>query len=157
MRASTDRHGEASLPLIGWREAVLLPDLKAGPIVAKIDTGARSAALHADDIKVERTGRGMSVSFKVATRESSARAVACELPLVDLRRVRSSSGHAELRPVVLTRVEIGAVALDIEVTLTSRTDMGAAMLIGRQAIRDRFLVDPRRTHLLSRRPKRAPP
>ena len=143
--------------LIGWQETVSLPELGAGPIVAKIDTGARSAALHADDIKITGHGKRMKVRFKVQRRGSSSRRIECEMPLHDLRRVKSSNGQIELRAVISTPVEIGGRLLDAEITLTQRADMGAAMLIGRSSIKDLFLVDPSRTFLRSRRPRKTKP
>ena len=143
--------------LIGWQESVSLPELGAGPIVAKIDTGARSAALHADDISITGRGKRMKVRFRVQRRGSSSRRIECEMPLHDLRRVKSSNGQIELRAVISTPVEIGGQILEAEVTLTQRSDMGAAMLIGRSSIKGTFLVDPSRTFLRSRRPRKKKP
>jgi hypothetical protein len=143
--------------LIGWQESVSLPELGAGPIVAKIDTGARSVALHADDIRISGRGKRMKVRFKVQRRGSSSRRIECEMPLHDLRRVKSSNGRVELRAVIATPIEIGGQLLEAEVTLTQRSDMGAAMLIGRSSIKGTFLVDPSRTFLRSRRPRKTKP
>jgi hypothetical protein len=140
--------------LIGWQETVSLPELGAGPIVAKIDTGARSAALHADDIEITGRGKRMRVRFKVQRRGSSSRRIECEMPLHDLRRVKSSNGQIELRAVISTPVEIGGQLIEAEITLTQRADMGAVMLIGRSSIKGSFLVDPSRTFLRSRRPRK---
>jgi hypothetical protein len=140
--------------LIGWQESVSLPELGAGPIVAKIDTGARSAALHADDIRISGRGKRMKVRFRVQRRGSSSRRIECEMPLHDLRRIKSSNGQIELRAVISTPVEIGGQILEAEITLTQRADMGAAMLIGRSSIKGTFLVDPSRTFLRSRRPRK---
>ncbi len=151
-RADSDPdHGRT---LIGWQETVSLPELGAGPIIAKIDTGARSAALHADDIRIIGRGKRMKVRFTVQRRGSSSRRIECEMPLHDLRRVKSSNGLIELRAVISTPVEIGGQLLEAEVTLTQRADMGAAMLIGRSSIKGNFLVDPSRTFLRSRRPRK---
>jgi hypothetical protein len=155
--AHDDNAADNGKGLIGWQETVSLPELGAGPIVAKIDTGARSAALHADDIRITGRGKRMKVRFKVQRRGSSSRRIACEMPLHDLRRVKSSNGHIELRAVISTPVEIGGQVLDAEITLTQRSDMGAAMLIGRSSIKGMFLVDPSRTFLRSRRPRKTKP
>lgn len=149
-----DQGTDGGPALIGWQETVSLPELGAGPIVAKIDTGARSAALHADDIRITGRGKRMKVRFKVQRRGSSSRRIECEMPLHDLRRVKSSNGQIELRAVISTPVEIGGQVLEAEVTLTQRADMGAAMLIGRSSIKGSFLVDPSRTFLRSRRPRK---
>jgi hypothetical protein len=143
--------------LLGWQESVRLPELGAGPIVAKIDTGARSAALHADDIHISGRGKRMKVRFKIQRRGSSPRRIECEMPLHDLRRIKSSNGHIELRAVISTPIEIGGHVLDAEITLTQRADMGAAMLIGRSSIKGLFMVDPSRTFLRSKRPRKTKP
>src|SRR5687767_5883192 len=123
--------------IIGWREQVRLPKLGVGPITAKIDTGARSAALHAEAIDVH----GQRVRFLLPV---NGRNHHCELAVKGRRRVRSSSGHSENRIVVETDLAIGSRTFAIEVTLTDRTDMGVPMLLGRAAIRGRFIVDPGR-------------
>lgn len=137
--------------LIGWREYVRLPRLGAGPLVAKIDTGARSAALHAEDIRVAGYGHRRAVKFVLPV---NGRNFHCELPLAGERRVKNSSGRSETRLVVATTVSIGDQRFETEITLTDRTDMGVPMLLGRAAIRGRFIVHPGRSFLLSKRPKR---
>jgi hypothetical protein len=130
--------------LIGWRERVKLPRLGIGTIIAKIDTGARSAALHAEAVEQH----GVHVRFRVPVK---GREHACEAVLVGRRRVKSSSGHGETRLVIETDVVIGAHRFPIEVTLTNRTDMGVPMLLGRAAISGRFVVEPARSFIVSRR------
>ncbi len=131
------------LPLIGWREDVCLRDLSTDVLIAKIDTGARTAALHADNIQV----RGKRVLFDL----QSARH---ELALFGLKRVKSSNGMSELRPIIETIIEVGAYKFLTEITLTDRTDMGVPMLLGREAIKGRFVVNPARSFILSRRKKK---
>lgn len=128
--------------LIGWRERVNLPKLGLGPLIAKIDTGARSAALHAEDIII----RGHYVRFAIP---SNGRKHHFELPIKDLRRVKSTSGHSEMRAVVETDIAIGSMKFAAEVTLTNRTDMGVPMLLGRATIRGKFIVHPGRSFLIS--------
>ncbi len=132
------------LSLVGWKEYVILPRLGIGPIVAKIDTGARSAALHADQIKV----RGKSVSFDV---RSHGKTVRHKAPLLAVKRIKSSNGQSEDRPVIETVVMLGGKPLVVDLTLTDRKEMGVAMLLGRTAIRNHFLVNPARTFLQSRK------
>jgi hypothetical protein len=131
------------LPLIGWRERVHLPKLELGPLIAKVDTGARSAALHAEDIIV----RGSLVRFAIPT---NGRKHHYELPIKGQRRVKSTSGHSEMRAVVETDIAIGAIKFTAEITLTDRTDMGVPMLLGRATIRGKFIVHPGRSFLISR-------
>lgn len=131
-----------TLPPIGWREWVALPDLKIDNIKAKVDTGARSSALHAVDIKrFFRNGQEM-VSFKVhPVQRNSKLTIAAEAEVVEHRHVRSSGGHQTLRPVILTTVQFMDQCWPIELTLVSRDDMGFRMLLGREAVRGRFVVD----------------
>ncbi|MFT3989705.1 ATP-dependent zinc protease [Aestuariivirga sp.] len=138
---------ETPPPLIGWRERVRLPELAVGRIMAKIDTGARSAALHAEDIQTF----GHRVRFTVLVNERQHH---CERPIIGRRRVKSTSGHSEMRLVIETDVKIGDHRFPIEVTLTDRTDMGVPMLLGRASIRGRFVVHPGRSFILSRKKRK---
>jgi len=142
----TGRHPERTT--IGWREWLALPDWGVGAIKAKIDTGARTSALHAFDIEtIERDGAAMARFAIHPWQDSSSDVVVVEAPLLERRNVRSSSGAAKERPVVLTTMELAGRRALIEVTLTRRDEMGFRMLIGRQALRRRYLVDPGRAYL----------
>ncbi len=136
------------LPIIGWREWVNLPDLGVHGLKAKIDTGARSSALHAFDLEhFERDGVAM-VRFQAhPIQRDDSHVVSVEAELLDQRIVRSSVGHEQLRPVIETPVQVGDQIFAIELTLTSRDAMGFRMLLGRQAVRHRFLVDPGQSYL----------
>ena len=131
-----------TLSPIGWREYIALPELNIPEIKAKIDTGARSSALHAFAIaEFERDGQTM-VRFSVHPyQRDSDRVIVAEAILRDRRSVRSSSGASQLRPVIQTIVELAGQRWAIELTLTNRDEMGFRMLLGREAIRQRFLVD----------------
>ncbi len=131
------------LPLMGWREWIELPEVVAEPIKAKIDTGARSSALHAESIEVfEREGERW-VSFEVLPRQKSGDARAqITLPVHDIRMVRSSSGQAVERVVIRTTMRVGGEEWEFDLTLSDREQMGFRMLVGREAIRKRFVVDP---------------
>lgn len=146
-RLKSKLHPATAPALIGWREQVHLPKLGVGPIDAKIDTGARSAALHAEDIQVQ----GQRVRFLIPV---NGRNHHCELPVHGRRYIRSSSGHSENRIVVETDLAIGKQRFPIEITLTDRTDMGVPMLLGRAAIRGKFLVHPGRSFLISRKKRK---
>jgi hypothetical protein len=135
------------LPVVGWREWVRLAEAPEVPLKAKIDTGARTSALHAEDLQpVERRGpEGPEpwLRFRLLPGQRSREgAFEIEAPLVDRRRVRSSSGNLELRPIVHLRLQIGDRIVPAEVSLTRRDLMGFRMLIGRTTLRGRFLVDP---------------
>lgn len=139
------------MPLIGWRERVRLPEFGIGPLIAKIDTGARSAALHAENIHIEGHGSHRKVKFLVPI---NGHIHHCELPLHGERRVKSTSGHSETRAVIETTILIGKTRIAAEVTLTDRTDMGVPMLLGRATVRGHFLVHPGRSFLMSRKKKK---
>lgn len=140
--------------MTGWREWVGLPDLGVDWIKAKIDTGARTSALHAFDIReFEREGEPW-VRFRVKPwQESQEDAVDVECPVHDRRAVRSSSGHAQERIVVELRLRLVDREVIAEVTLTNRDEMGFRMLIGREALRQGFAVDPARSFLGGRAPR----
>jgi hypothetical protein len=139
----------------GWREWVRLPGIDVEWIKAKLDTGARSSAIHAFDIhEFSREGEAW-VRFSIhpwqRSREDS---VDVELPIHDRRHVRSSTGHVQERYVVLIDVTLLDRTVTAEVTLTSRDQMGFRMLIGREALRQGYLIDSRRSYL-GGRPKKA--
>ncbi len=140
-------------PVVGWREYLALPDLTDVPINAKIDTGARTSALHAFGLEVvERDGiREAHFELHPVQRMSSF-AVPVTLRVHRYRKVRSSNGKTENRPTVITRARLGDVEWPIELTLTSRDAMGYRMLLGRSALRDRFFVNPSRSYLLGHKP-----
>ncbi|NEN89283.1 MAG: ATP-dependent zinc protease [Okeania sp. SIO3H1] len=136
------------LPVIGWREWIALPEIGITRIKAKIDTGARSSALHAFDVKTfEIHGKPM-VKFKVHPQQRNTNLiVTAAAELIDERKVRSSSGETELRPVILTEVNLMNKKWQIELTLTNRELMGFRMLLGRQAVRNNFLINPGKSYL----------
>ncbi len=138
--------------LLGWREWVGLPDLGIERIKAKVDTGARSSAIHAYRVeRFERDGQAF-VSFSLhPVQGDSDQTVECEAPLLEQRLVRDSGGHEELRYVIRTRIQVGSEVIDADATLTDRDSMKFRMLLGRTAIRGRFVVDPARSYLSSRR------
>ncbi|MDP9138932.1 MAG: RimK/LysX family protein [Pseudomonadota bacterium] len=140
----------AVLPLAGWCEYVHLPELGIGPLLAKLDTGARSAALHAENMTVYLSDNQRRIRFDVPAETGSHQVKRCDLALADARRVRNAGGRSELRHVVETRIQLGQSDWVSHITLTDRTDMGAPMLLGRSTLRDRFLIHPGRSFLLTR-------
>jgi hypothetical protein len=140
---------------IGWREWVALPDLGIAAVKAKIDTGARSSSLHAFNIETfDRRGKPW-VRFDVHPLQRDADAtVRAEAAVLEFRHIRSSSGHQSLRPVIRTTVALAGRKWAVELTLAARDEMGFRMLLGREALRGRFVVDPGRSYLVSSLAKR---
>ncbi|GAA1132867.1 RimK/LysX family protein [Nocardioides aquiterrae] len=138
----------------GWREWVGLPGWGVEWVKAKLDTGARSSAIHAFDVhEFERDGQTW-VRFSIHPWQRSAEdAATVESPVHDRRRVRSSSGHTTERYVVRMDVTLLGRTVPTEMTLTSRDQMGFRMLIGREALRQGFVVDPARSYLGERPPR----
>jgi hypothetical protein len=134
--------------IVGWREWVSLPGLGVPWIKAKVDTGARTSALHAFDLEEFSRDDRSWVRYSVHPWQGSDDdAVACEAPVVDRREVRSSSGHAEERYVVQLDVSLCRHVVSAEVTLSNRDEMGFRMLVGREALVQGFLVDPGSSYL----------
>ena len=135
-------------PLVmGWREWIELPELGVRRVKAKVDTGARSSSLHAESIELFQLRGQVGVRFVVLPlQRSRLKPIACQMPLYDERYVKSSNGSRELRPVIRTAVNWGGQSWEVDVTLTSRDLMGFRMLLGREAIRRRFLVDTGRSY-----------
>lgn len=142
------------MTIAGWREWVALPDLGVEHIKAKLDTGARTSALHAFDIaEFEREDQAW-VRFSIHPwQKSDADARTVELPVHDRRTVRSSTGHVQQRYVVLMRLQVLNRIITSEVTLTRRDAMGFRLLIGREALRQGFLVNSSRSYFGGRPPK----
>ena len=129
--------------ILGWEEWVALPELGLPAIKAKVDTGARTSALHAFFVEPVRTKRHPRVRFGVHPIPRRADiAIVCTAPVVGQRDVTSSNGDRERRYVISTPIRIGEREWEIEVTLTNRDAMSYRMLLGRQAIGGGVLVDP---------------
>lgn len=154
MGAVTASHPTRPPETAGWREWASLPGLGVPWIKAKLDTGARSSAVHAFDLEpFERDGQEW-VRFAIHPWQRSAEdAVEVELPVHDRRAVRSSSGHAEERYVVLMEIRLLDRTITAEVTLSRRDEMGFRFLIGREALRQGFLVDSSQSYV-GGRPRR---
>jgi hypothetical protein len=138
---------------VGWREWVGLPDLSVDAIKAKIDTGARTSALHAYRIEPFRRAGALWLRFELnPIQRSHAMQVRCEARAVGERTVRNTGGGIERRYIITTMLKLGDAAWTIELALTNRDHMGFRMLLGRTALQNRVLIEPGRSYLLGAAP-----
>ncbi|MFK8139329.1 MAG: ATP-dependent zinc protease [Bdellovibrionales bacterium] len=128
--------------IIGWREWVSLPKLKIGRIKAKIDTGARSSSLHAVDLEFYKRNGNEYVKFKIfPEQKNSKKYIKTSARVIEYRKIKSSNGYTERRPVISTEINLMGQTWSIEITLTNRDEMGFRMLLGREGFRNKMLVD----------------
>jgi len=152
---SEQNRSRSGAPLIiGWREWLALPELGIPAIKAKVDTGARTSALHAFRTESFRRDGCEHVRFWIhPLRGRDDIQIECQAPVIDRRVVRDSGGHSEERCFIRTAVSAGGREWQAEITLTSREDMLFRMLLGRAALLEAgFQVDPGSSYVLGRRP-----
>jgi hypothetical protein len=131
-------------PVLGWREWLSIPSLNIPHIKAKVDTGARTSALHTFDLETYETDTGQErVRFLVHPfQDDTDTVVPCDCAVIGNRSVRDSGGHEQVRPFICLPVVLGDHTWEIEFSLTNRDNMKFRMLLGRTAMEDRFLVNP---------------
>jgi len=135
--------------LIGWQEWCSLPNLKVKYIKAKVDTGAKTSALHAFNIKEKTIKSQKYVFFDVHPIQANDKIIiSTKAKVVDERYVMSSNGSKEKRYVILTKLEMGNASFDIEMTLTNRDSLRFRMLLGRDALTKHFIIDPEKSSCL---------
>ena len=140
--------------IVGWREWAALPQLKIKRIKLKVDTGARTSALHAFNIQPLRKGGLDFVRFEVHPIQRNEELIlSCVSRVRDYRWVMDSGGKREKRFVIETPIRLGNIEWPIEITLTDRDQMRFRMLLGRNAVKNRFLVDPSGSYRTRKRKK----
>ena len=132
---------------VGWREWASLPELDIEAIKVKVDTGARTSALHAFQVESFMRDGQEWVRFSIHPSQGQDQVSHCEAPVLDRRVVTDSGGHKEERPVICTDIELGGRRWPIEITLTDRENMIFRMLLGRTAMGE-IIVDPTASFLL---------
>jgi len=136
--------------LVGWREWATLPKLNAPLIKVKIDTGAKTSALHAYDLDiVKKNGKKYAHFFIHPLQKNDVISRKAVAEIIDDRVVKSSNGQLEKRPVIKSLIEIGEYSWEIEITLTKRDIMHHRMLLGREAM-NHMLIDPSKSYCLGR-------
>lgn len=137
---------------IGWQEWGVLPELHINPIHMKVDTGAKTSCLHAFKLEPFERDNKEWLRIYMHPEQGSLREQICEAPVFDKREVTDSGGHTGTRYVIRTRLQLGTFDELVELTLTNRDTMKFRMLLGRQAMRGHFIVDPQASHLLGEQP-----
>ena len=141
------------LPVIGWREWISLEDFHVPKIKAKIDTGAKTCSLHAENIKLKKIGRVTYVYFDLFPKQHSKSHKRVKTKLIDERYVKDTGGKKALRPVVKSKISLGEYKWDVEITLSDRAKMVHEFLLARTAIKNRFLVNVGKSFLIGKEKK----
>jgi hypothetical protein len=127
--------------VVGAKESIDLPDLGLFGIATRIDTGAKTTALHVDHMVLNEETGMIDFEFHPDSHDVE-KTIKCSAKIVAKRRVKSSNGSQERRYVINTRAVMGSLSWRIRVSLTDRSDMNHLMLLGRLAMRGRMIVDP---------------
>jgi len=142
--------GIGNLAVIGWREWVNLPQLCSTSIKAKVDTGARTSSLHVDNLSIETREKDeiYAVYTLFPEQDNENTKVDLSTKVIEFRTIKSSNGILDTRPVIETQIKLGNNIFETQITLASRDNMGFRMLLGRESIKNIFVVDPDKSFLL---------
>lgn len=136
------------LLIVGWQELAGLPELGVDELTVKLDSGAVSSSLHAEKVSIFRRHQADWVRFEIGSGIAGmADEMRCEAPLLGFRRIQSSSGHRSVRPVIETTMSLAGFYWTIQLTLANRPTMQFPLLVGRDALAGRCLVDCGQTFL----------
>ena len=145
-------YSKKMLETIGWREWIGLPELGVTQIKVKVDTGARTSALHVTNLELSTKGKKTVAHFKIHPNQDISKPVVNgKAEVVEFRKIKSSSGHVTTRPVIMTEIKLGQHCWTAEITSVHRELMGFRMWLGREAVRNRFLVNPGRSFLIGKK------
>ena len=151
----TTSYNSSSLPVVGWREWLSLPELKIDQIKAKVDTGARTSALHAFFVDPFQHNGIEWVRFGIHPLQNNSEfSIECEMPVKDRRIVTDSGGHREERFIIETTLKLGSHQWLAELTLTNRDSMKFRMLLGRTALDRRFQVNPAESYNIGKKQRK---
>jgi hypothetical protein len=139
--------------LVGWREWVRLGDLDLPPLKAKIDTGARTSALHAFELATFVESGQKWVRFSIHPYQNKNVIRTCAAPILDRRSVSDSGGHRYLRYIIQSDLTLGDQTWPIELSLAGRETMRFRLLLGRTALQHRFVIDPALSYCFGKKPK----
>jgi ribosomal protein S6--L-glutamate ligase len=134
---------------VGRKEWCGFPDLMIPAIKSRVDSGAKTSSIHAFNI-IEFDRQDIAwVSFEVhPLQKDNKTQIRCESPIIDKRNIKSSNGKKERRIVIRTSLQLGESNWEIDLSLTNRDAMGYRMLLGREAMMHRIIVDPAKSHCL---------
>ncbi|BCL73822.1 ribosomal protein S6 modification protein (plasmid) [Vibrio nigripulchritudo] len=129
--------------IIGRLESISLPELGIESLTVRVDSGARTSSLHVDNITLVKVNGKPGIQFDIHPEVHNVdNTVRCQSELYDVRTIKSSNGASEQRYVIQTTAKLGELEWSIQITLTDRSDMTYLMLLGRQAMGNKFLIDP---------------
>ena len=136
--------------VIGNLETCNLQDLGITDLQVRVDTGAKTSALHVDNLERKKVDGKPHISFDLHPDiYNLERVCRCSAPIYDTRKIKSSNGDVEQRYVIQTRFQLGEHIWPIEITLSNRQDMTYLMLLGRQGMGDKVLVDPAQSFIVN--------